>query len=186
MELDNPQHSKQFQNLLLPWSTRNICDGQWQGVVALKTSRDCRKQSNQKGCKWHTQRVSTKHAIALLYRRSWHVGMFVNLKYVFISNLIISHHYVQTWQTLTLVPLNGLFTFFWIHLFDQNWSRKFLPIASWTLCRHSRRRHSGDRRRATGLFCFLAALLTGMATQPAHAGVEPGVFVVTTHNLSHF
>ena len=112
MELDNPQHSKQFQNLLLPWSTRNICDGQWQRVVALKTSRDCWKQSNQKGCKWHTQRVSTKHAIALLYRRSWHVGMFVNLKYVFISNLIISHHYVQTWQTLTLVPLNGLFTFF--------------------------------------------------------------------------
>ena len=178
MELDNPQHSKQFQNLLLPWSTRNICDGQWQGVVALKTSRDCRKQSNQKGCKWHTQRVSTKHAIALLYRRSWHVGMFVNLKYVFtmfrLDRLWHSFHWM------------GLFTFFWIHLFDQNWSRKFLPIASWTLCRHSRRRHSGDRRRATGLFCFLAALLTGMATQPAHAGVEPGVFVVTTHNLSHF
>lgn len=126
----------------------------------------------------HTERVSTKHAIALLKRRSWHVDMVVNLKYVFISNLIISHHHVQTWQTLTLVPLNGLFTFFWIHLFVQNWSRKFLPTASWTLFRHSRRRHSGDRRRATGLFCFLAALLTVMATQPAHAGVEPGVLVV--------
>jgi len=37
MELDNPQHSKQFQNLLLPWSTRNICDGQWQGTQGEDT-----------------------------------------------------------------------------------------------------------------------------------------------------